>query len=126
MSHTPEPWVHSPRGMIVSMAPEAADSALIANLSPENAENARRIVACVNACEGSKTQDLERLGKDYVKPLIDLIDQRDRLLAAIYESENIVIESIKRLRACHAPCADLINRAESLLLAHKNAKGGDL
>lgn len=125
MSHTPEPWVHAPQGMIVSMAPEAADSALIANLSPENAENARRIVACVNACEGSKTEDLERLAKDFIKPLIDLIDQRGQLLSAITEAENIAVESIRRMRATHVGCADLIQRSESLINTIRNAKGGE-
>lgn len=37
--------------------------------------NARRLAACWNACEGSKTEDLEELGADYIKPLIKLIDE---------------------------------------------------
>lgn len=39
--------------------------------------NARRLVACWNACDGSETEDLERLGANFIKPLIDLIDYRD-------------------------------------------------
>lgn len=38
-------------------------------------DDARRLAACWNACEGSKTEDLEELGADYIKPLIKLIDE---------------------------------------------------
>lgn len=41
--------------------------------------NARRIAAAWNAVEGSKTEVLEALGADFVKPLIDLIDDKERL-----------------------------------------------
>ena len=50
MSHTPEPWFFV-RGMIYSHT-QLGDG------------NARRIVACVNACQGFETEELEQLVKD--------------------------------------------------------------
>lgn len=51
-------------------------------------ENARRLVACWNACEGFETEALERHGIDGVmfgtkEWLIRLNEQRDALLAAL-------------------------------------------
>jgi hypothetical protein len=58
-------------------------------------ENARRIVACVNACEGIRTETLER------SPLKDAIsgtvEERDRLaaeVAELREALNDVAESL--------------------------------
>lgn len=56
-------------------------------------EDARRIVACVNACAGFKTEALERHGIDGVmfgtkEWLMRLEDQRDALLAAL---ESLVL-----------------------------------
>lgn len=45
--------------------------------------NARRLVACWNACEGAKTEDLEALGPQFIEPVIKLIDQRDELLVSL-------------------------------------------
>lgn len=56
----------------------------------EKEANARRLVACWNACEGSTTESLELLGSDYIKPLVDLIRQRDELLAALYEATDLM------------------------------------
>lgn len=44
--------------------------------------NARRIVACVNACEGISTHDIEALGLQ-LSGTPDLRQQRDELLAAL-------------------------------------------
>ncbi|WP_320153010.1 hypothetical protein [uncultured Tolumonas sp.] len=132
MKHTPEPWFYDENrpanfysdddtGSIIG---ECGRYAFVKRSDDERRANARRIVACVNACEGSTTEDLERLGKDFVAPLINLIDQRDELLTAITEAENIAVDSIRRMRAAHVPCADLIKRTESLVQVIRAAKGG--
>jgi hypothetical protein len=99
--HTKEPWIFYGEEdgdfIIFGNTPEAkefvanvgSEGALQAVMSPPNGlaafdldlANARRIVACVNACEGSETEVLEKLGADFIKPLIDLIDDRANLLA---------------------------------------------
>ncbi len=51
----------------------------------EDEANARRIVACVNACQGLDTGDLEATGlvSAVGYQLLDLTKQRDTLLAAL-------------------------------------------
>jgi hypothetical protein len=44
--------------------------------------NARRIVACVNACEGMGTEYLEKFGGTTFNHFKKMKDQRDKLLAA--------------------------------------------
>lgn len=57
----------------------------------EDRANARRLVACWNACEGLSTEALERLGTlDRAKVELDVIRtkaiaQRDELLAALHQ-----------------------------------------
>lgn len=97
--HTPGPWLatKSKHGIddgnhvIAVLNPEAGDRAILIHSEGEAGNSfadARRIVACVNACEGSETEILEQLGGDFVKPLIDLIDQRDELLVALKTYEQ--------------------------------------
>lgn len=92
MEHTKEPWRvwnHDGDWTIEARSPASGFMVDIANASFSEPD-ARRIVACVNACEGSETELLEKIGADYSKPLIDLInhakdltDQRNELLSAL-------------------------------------------
>lgn len=45
------------------------------------AEDARRVVACVNACDGIGTEHLEKYG--FAQKISDLVQQRDQLLEAL-------------------------------------------
>lgn len=45
--------------------------------------NARRLVACWNACEGISTEALERLVNTIDRAYVSLQAQRDKLLAAL-------------------------------------------
>ena len=83
--HTPEPWFWSEKyGEVCFRSKEDDQSYGIAcpvDLTEE--ANARRIVACVNACAGLPTEVLERyklgvIGVDYKSTK----QQRDELLAA--------------------------------------------
>lgn len=76
MSHTKEPWKLSATEHIV-----ASDKYVVAvDCKPEDA---RRIVACVNACAGFSNQTLES-GPDSVFIFAgDMNRQRDELLAAL-------------------------------------------
>lgn len=64
--HTKEPWhlgeIRSIRGRIYTTMPDG-DEYVLADTNwnfPDDAKaNARRIVACVNACEGISTEELE-------------------------------------------------------------------
>ena len=87
--HTPEPWFWSEKyGEVCFRSKEDDQSYGIAcpvDLTEE--ANARRIVACVNACAGLPTEVLERyklgvIGVDYKSTK----QQRDELLAALERS----------------------------------------
>ena len=96
--HTPEPWFWSEKyGEVCFRSKEDDQSYGIAcpvDLTEE--ANARRIVACVNACAGLPTEVLERyklgvIGVDYKSTK----QQRDELLAAL-----------ERFMDSHEECTD--------------------
>ena len=71
--HTPEPWIYQPvdpiyrQGPHLVWGPEGPGHGILADTSPHgqatksDEANARRIVACVNACVGIPTKLLENL-----------------------------------------------------------------
>lgn len=96
--HTKEPWAIDPDdrlGMewnnhIVSVAnPDRTICFMSHDGTSENIEcqaNARRIVACVNACAGIPTGMLEAAGQSAVialRPVDELVAERNALLAAL-------------------------------------------
>ena len=86
--HTKEPWKVSGTEHIVA----GGNYVVALDCKPEDA---RRIVACVNACAGLSTQCLEETGGG-VEHYIAVIKQRDDLLAALEEAA---------FRAAHGECA---------------------
>lgn len=96
--HTPEPWyvVDAPWGdgtWINAGSPDPHHEGFVADCEDINGDvdrdtaliNARRIVACVNACAGLDTDELERfgLGPALGSEIFKLCKQRDELLAAL-------------------------------------------
>lgn len=80
MSHTKEPWRVSGTGHLC-----AGDKVIPYD---DLKADARRIVACVNACAELPTEDLDRFGLGLIEKLredeaFSLIKQRDELLAAL-------------------------------------------
>lgn len=63
--HTPEPWGYSRRSEDLSAVFEAAGGtchlSIAETCNKAHHANARRIVACVNACAGMSTEQLEEL-----------------------------------------------------------------
>lgn len=55
----------------------------------EHLANARRLVACWNACEGLHTESLER-GAPLADQIVDALNQRDELLAALKQCREMV------------------------------------
>jgi len=93
MSHTKEPWtlceVENDSGRIKHLVPVDSEKLSLLTLVENdqatfaaiyNDADARRIVACVNACEGIPTETLERRG---MIPVSALEAQRGELLAAV-------------------------------------------
>ena len=97
MSHTPEPWeVTDSRYIRQSNGPRHVVARATKMDGME--ANARRIVACINACEGMDTESLESIaGRIAAKSVLQmhanyvgnkakfasLEEQRDKLLAAL-------------------------------------------
>ena len=97
MEHTKEPW-HSPgigevcdqSGRVIAICIDC--NPVEEELRPDPAldegdANARRIVACINACAGLDTEKLEQQNSDGGFPMWmfvrDVVAQRDELLAAL-------------------------------------------
>lgn len=86
--HTQEPWqVRGADYAVTAFCKETEQHEPIAlplNFGgyAETPANARRIVACVNACEGIGTETLET-ERSYVRGRRGLLDQRDELAAAL-------------------------------------------
>lgn len=98
--HTPEPWVIWNGGdgimMYGAREPKRGGVALMCCnelVSGRTAiANARRIVACVNACRGLPTDELEQKGLVAAvgTQLLDVERQRDELLAALEEAKSVL------------------------------------
>ncbi len=56
--------------------------------------DARRLAACWNACDGSETEDLERLGADFIAPWIKMLDERDNAVKELAAARALLQEVI--------------------------------
>lgn len=92
MKHTTEPWhVCEPTEALHAVRAEAGRIVADVGYSDTDAQNrmnARRIVACVNACAGVTTEELEQGG--FVTGLIERLEEKERQRDALQEElENI-------------------------------------
>ena len=116
-NHTPEPWRVGRPGAVVSDTPvpgmggsdavEYYGGHLIGESIIE--ANARRIVACVNACRGIGTDELEQHGlvSAVGYELIELTKQRDELLRDMQDVLDMLINQPHAVTAA--------NQAEDML-----------
>lgn len=118
--HTPEPWqAHQDASGDVFIS-SAATSLHIAEIGSEDDDtaipDARRIVACVNACRGLPTDELEQKGLVAAvgTQLLDVERQRDELLTAL--------DGVLQWVAYGQP--DDLNHLDRAHAAIRNAKGG--
>lgn len=93
--HTKEPWIlvdteddtieittEKRNGLIIPIA--EVSTGFDGQIGIEQEANPRRIVACVNACEGIPTGVLEKQGMVPIEQVThDIEQQRDKLLAAL-------------------------------------------
>lgn len=123
-NHTPEPWRVGRPFTVVSdtPVPEMGGSDAVeyygGHLIGESIieANARRIVACVNACQGLSTDELEQHGlvSAVGYELIELTKQRDELLTALEE-----------IASCATPYGNRAHSMEKIArAATAKAKGG--
>lgn len=121
--HTPEPWgINEWPQPDTSIAIGAAGTPLIARVILRDVSingqkaNARRIVACVNACAQITTDELESIPSNggMLGPRDDvarIAKQRNELLAALELMLERIAEPPQSNCSCHLspPCADCID-----------------
>lgn len=100
MKHTKEPWhVCDPTEQIHAVRAETGRIVADVGYSDTDAQNrmnARRIVACVNACAGVTTEELEQGG--FVTGLIERLEEKERQRDALQEElENIATAAWREL-----------------------------
>lgn len=106
MSHTKEPWsVFSKNGVVEIW--DTTKKAVIgwtgfdSTRVKEDAEtNARRIVACVNACAGIPTADLERSGNS-VTPIFEMLIEARKQRAELQSEIDVIKQNIALAATCN-------------------------
>ena len=89
--HTSEPWRVGRRGNDVVGSNGLGDTVAMmidCDSDEQTHANARRIVACVNACEGIGTEYLEHFGGTSFNDFKRVKGQRDELLAALESNQS--------------------------------------
>lgn len=112
IEHTKGPWIVSYSKFSEVRAENGAVIARCVKLtSLTNLEaNARRIAACVNACEGVRTEHLENN-----LPIVELVGRHSEALCEIEALKTGQAELLEALGCCeswfatHSPTAKLIN-----------------
>lgn len=84
MSHTPEPWYLDAFGVYLCADDEDGDAFVVMSASKnvlvgEWEDNIRRALACVNACAGIPTEELEG---DFVRELVSIASAASVILTA--------------------------------------------
>lgn len=122
--HTPEPWVVAAKALVrldhayLIESVDHHDFEYGATLAATSQQDALRIVACVNACAGLPTEQLEAspLG-GVLNGVAGLIAQRDELLAALEALDDCYSETsrddltrseLQRHKAVRADVTDII------------------
>jgi hypothetical protein len=117
--HTAEPWraecwlSHSASTVLVDDPTALTGKRVIADCS--NEEDARRIVACVNACKGVKTETLENVPDRSIGffAYSDLREQRDELAEALREMGDWLAYGLDKPDGAEPTAADY-KRAEEV------------
>lgn len=133
--HTPEPWVESWENgglRVMKETPEGSYTIADVELHDEGRANARRIVACVNACVNFDTKTLEAVadcggisGGNFGKMRAErdnLRIDKAELLAMLIEARNDVCEAYNSQLAAtpnhpryHAPIKSRLDRLDALI-----------
>lgn len=107
--YTKEPWQVSPNGFDILAEVDSVEGGYVVAMSNRKRTDARRIVACVNACTGYKTDELEQIGRWITSgesaEVARLNEQRDELLAALIDARKEFVARgwvMPGTRACEA------------------------
>lgn len=137
--HTPEPWFYHCQGFSTvyieariggGMLQEIAACGPCQDGTEQQDENARRIVACVNACAGVDTDLLEAGELDKPTMLViqenkDLKHRCDELLAALEIASASLNDAATKMKWSDIPTAqEILRNADAIGAAIAKAKGG--
>jgi protein tyrosine phosphatase (PTP) superfamily phosphohydrolase (DUF442 family) len=122
-THTSEPWFID--GQCAAAESDQVNNGFYTAIckGPDGEANTRRIVACVNACRGLPTEELEQKGfvAAVGTQLLKVEQQRDELLEALNEA----VETIEWMNGCSSPARNVVEEAiRDGLAAIAKAKGG--
>jgi hypothetical protein len=81
--HTKEPWDYVEGKTLIHIESIPDGHSHIASVPRNNEANARRIVACVNACAGLDIEILEAITTSFSEEYSDMLKQRDKLLEVL-------------------------------------------
>lgn len=139
MSHTKEPWIYGVGdteefGMVFGVGlPTLPNWTVVAVLSPFDQlneldeANASRIVACVNACAGIPTDDLERWGVSLIDKLREdeannIARHSDLLQTELTRVRSVSQENFDKLNGWMAACLAAEKQRDQLLTAIINCR----
>lgn len=126
--HTPEPWklyrndqsVGDAVGHAVCDVWPRGDDKIA---SEEGKANARRIVACVNACRGLPTDEMEKSGlaSAFGNQMLELEQQRDHIHAKVDELLAALVNAKESLERCYDvtewPCNGSTDQDKAIAIA---------
>lgn len=111
MTHTAEPWkvwgrtVSGQKGLLIEDR-HGESIALVHEGGTNDEADARRIVACVNACKGIPTDVLEHaanFGAAGIQTIESVRKQRDELLALVEKTTGVLLRPVEgKARRQHA------------------------
>lgn len=131
--HTPEPWEVCAFGigLHANNIPICQFHNKLGDDFPNCEANARRIVACVNACAGIPNEDLEMDNSAFIRVFNErneLVKQRDDLLAALnlwkLASDNAEESELDDMACYCMPMPLFCDADEATDAAIASAKGG--
>jgi len=122
MSHTKEPWKIDPVEAAHIVTHDLKSIADMCGSYPVTNENARRIVACVNACAGVPTEVVEKYTHETALR-VALVTQRDEIRQLEQRNAELV-EALTQISNYEGKdfVEFVCNIVEIKLAAHKEAK----
>jgi hypothetical protein len=127
MIHTTEPWISGPNGLNIIDPKTGFVIALTHGNNLKRRDDIRRIVACVNACVGIGTEQLEKYGSHAIVTGNTLV-LGDNLKNAEKQLDELLKSSSRAIEAWDATVLPVSNdgmmqeRMETLRSAIANAK----
>jgi hypothetical protein len=126
IEHSKEPWSVYNNGIYIEFQDSSMEkigdvcaSQFLINEAASDKSNARRIVACVNACKNISTENLENSAN-----FVDAINAPLRMLEAVKAENDKLLAELKNIAECDMSkwAAEFKNPADFKLWAQNRAR----